>query len=89
MDAEPEDYVMCVQLFGGTHSPSTCNYVFRRTAADNKDQFGEDIANFHVDDMFKGVPRSRKPSIFITTVKVCVVLEDSTLPSLCVIRERF
>ena len=59
LDEEPEDYVMCVHLFGGTHSPSTCNYALRRTATDNENQFGAEAAttlsrNFYVDDMLKG-----------------------------------
>lgn len=61
LDAEPEDYVMCVHLFGGTHSPSTCNHAFRITAIDNEIQFGKEAAsapvkNFYVDDLFKGGP---------------------------------
>ena len=59
LDAEPEDYRMCVHLFGGTHSPSVCNYALRRTAIDNESKFGQEAAstlfrNFYVDDMLKG-----------------------------------
>ena len=74
LDTEPEDYVMCVHLFGGTHSPSTCNYALRRTAIDNESQFGEEAActlvqNFYVDDLFKGGPDVKKTVTVYRSIK--------------------
>ena len=53
MTQEPKTYRMCVHLFGGTWSPSCCNFAMRRTADDN--QCSDDAArvvhrNFYVDD---------------------------------------
>ena len=61
LSAELQEYQMCVHLFGGTHSPSTCNYALRKTAKDNMEEFGEEAAstlikNFYVDDMLKSAP---------------------------------
>ena len=61
LSAELQEYQMCVHLFGGTHSPSTCNYALRKTAKDNTEEFGEEAAstlinNFYVDDMLKSAP---------------------------------
>ena len=33
---EPQDFVMCAHVFGGTSSASRSNYALRRTAVDNK-----------------------------------------------------
>ena len=60
LDAKPDDYVMCVHLFGGTHSERTCNYALRRTTTtDHENQYGAEAAttlsrNFYVDVMLKG-----------------------------------
>ena len=34
---EPQDFMMCARVFGGTSLVSHSNYVLRRTAIDNKD----------------------------------------------------
>lgn len=52
---EPVEFRMTVHLFGGTWSPSCCNFALRRTAEDNKDQFKPDVTqrvyrDFYVDD---------------------------------------
>jgi len=52
------EYQMKVHLFGAVSSPSCSNFALRRTADDNKDQFGDDICNilrhnFYVDDKLK------------------------------------
>ena len=49
---------MKVHIFGGGSSPSCCNYTLRRTASDNEERYGKDVAdtlrrNFYVDDMLK------------------------------------
>ena len=51
---------MCVHVFGGTSSPSYCNYALKCTSIENKIEFGEEAAkiskrNFYVDDMLKSV----------------------------------
>ena len=77
LDAEPEDYVMCVHLFGGTHSPSTCNYALRKTAIDNESKFGKEAAstlfrNFYFDDMLKGGSTVKKSvSVYHNTKVMC------------------
>ena len=76
LDAEPEDYVMCVHLFGGTHSPSTCNYALRKTAIDNESKFGKEastlIRNFYFDDMLKGGSTVKKSvSVYHNTKGMC------------------
>ena len=77
LDAEPEDYVMCVHLFGGTHSPSTCNYALRKTAIDNESKFGKEAAstlirNFYFDDMLKGGSTVKKSvSVYHNTKGMC------------------
>ena len=54
--AEPEDYLMCVHMFGGTHSPSTCNYALRKIAINHESHYEWKAAptlfrNFYVDDI--------------------------------------
>lgn len=56
--AEPEEYRMCVHLFGAVSSPSCSNYALRRTAEDNALQYSPDVlrtvkTNFYVDDCLK------------------------------------
>ena len=56
-----EEYEMCVHTFGGTSSPSCCNYSLRKTASNNREHFGDDayftlLKNFYVDDMLKAYP---------------------------------
>ncbi|KAL0149102.1 hypothetical protein M9458_055534 [Cirrhinus mrigala] len=55
---EPEEYRMCVHLFGAVSSPSCSNYALRRTAEDNALQYSPDVlstvkTNFYVDDCLK------------------------------------
>ena len=55
IDDEPQDFMMCAHVFGGTSSASCSNYVLKRTAIDNKEVYGTDTAttllrNFYVDD---------------------------------------
>ena len=57
---EPQDFMMCAHVFGGTSSASCSNYALRRTAVDNKEVYGTDAAttllrNFYVDDLLKSM----------------------------------
>ena len=57
---EPEDYEMCVHLFGAVSSPSVAGYALRKTAVDNIDVYGPEAANailrnFYVDDLLKSM----------------------------------
>ena len=53
------DHEMCTHLFGAVSSPSSSNYAFKRTAADNSTSFvvdaSETVINFYVDDLLKSV----------------------------------
>ena len=51
---------MNVHVFGGTSSPSCCNYALKKTALDNESSYHPDVAltlkrNFYVDDLLKSV----------------------------------
>lgn len=55
---EPEEYRMCLHLFGAVSSPICSNYALRRTAEDNVLEYSPDILstvknNFYVDDCLK------------------------------------
>jgi hypothetical protein len=55
---EPNEYRMTVHLFGATSSPGCANYGLKAIAENNKQEFGEDVANFvkrdfYVDDGLK------------------------------------
>ena len=59
-DCEPSGHNMCVHIFGGTCSPSCCNFALKQTSTDNIEEFGSATAqtlqrNFYIDDMLKGV----------------------------------
>ena len=54
------DFEMNVHVFGGTLSPSCCNYALKKTALDNESSYHPDVAltlkrNFYVDDLLKSV----------------------------------
>ena len=58
LDCEPSDHQMCVRVFGGTSSPSCCNFALKQTSTDNVEEFGSATAqtlqrNFYIDDMLK------------------------------------
>ena len=60
-EVEPEEYEMCVHLFGALSSPSCANFALRQTARDNEESLGSQCAdvlrrNFYVDDMLKSYP---------------------------------
>ena len=52
------EYEMCVHIFGGTSSPSCCNFALRKAATDGERELGTEasqtlIRNFYVDDLLK------------------------------------
>ena len=54
------DFEMDIHVFGGTSSPSCCNYALKKTALDNKSNYHPDVVltlkrNFYVDDLLKSV----------------------------------
>ena len=54
---EPEEYQMCVHLFGATSSPSCANFALRQTVVDELCQGSPEantiLHNFYVDDLLK------------------------------------
>ena len=57
---QPVEYRMVVHLFGSTSSPSCASFCLRKTALDNKGDFGHQVIdtvlkNFYVDDCLKTV----------------------------------
>ena len=67
---EPSVYQMKVHLFGATSSPGCANLALRQTAEDNKDELGEEAAefirrNFYVDDGLKSVESTEKATAII------------------------
>ena len=62
---EPVDHEMCVNVFGGTSSPSCSNYALKITAVDGETKFGKESAvalqnSFYVDDLLKSVDNEDK-----------------------------
>ena len=60
LSLDAEEYQMTVHLFGAKSSPSVCNYALQKTARDNYDQIGPNVAktilqDFYVDDCLKSV----------------------------------
>ena len=58
IEKEPEEYCMTVHLFGAGSSPACANYALKRTADDNEEEYGLNVANtlrrnFYVDDVLK------------------------------------
>ena len=71
-DVEPQEYEMCVHLFGALSSPSCANFALRQAARDNEDSLGLECAdvlrrNLYVDDMLKSYPdeKSAKENILL------------------------
>ena len=42
LEKEPEEYQMCVHLFGGVSSPSCASFALQKAAEDNKSNFSEE-----------------------------------------------
>lgn len=60
VNSVPEEFQMCVHLFGGVSSPSCASFGLQRTAEDNQEQFDREAVetvrrNFYVDDCLKSV----------------------------------
>ena len=58
VESQPQEFVMCANVFGGTSSGSCSNYALHGTAVDNEAEFGKAVAstlhnNFYVDDLLK------------------------------------
>jgi len=73
-DADPEDYQMCVHLFGGVSSPSCSNFALKMTAADNERKFGTEAdhtlrKNFYVDDRLASSRTRQSARELISSVK--------------------
>ena len=54
------DFEMGVHVFGGTSSPSCCNYAFKKTALDNAEKYQKEVTdtlrrNSYADDLLKSV----------------------------------
>ena len=67
----------CVHVFGGTSSPSCCNYALKRMAYDNRSRYQTDVMdtlnrNFYVDDLLK---KWREPQRNFSVGDV-VILQD-------------
>ena len=61
MNEPPSDHKMTVHLFGKTDSLCIAAWALQRTAADNENEFGKEIArvvykNFYVDDCLFSIP---------------------------------
>ena len=65
-------------MFVGASLPSCCNFVLRRTAKDNEQQFGQEVTqilerSFYVEDLLKrasikkAVKKIKQPQEFCTT----------------------
>ena len=55
LDKDPEVYRMTVHLFGGTWSPSCCNFALNRTAEDNRVNFDTEAVSTVLKDFYVGV----------------------------------
>ena len=77
LDAELEEYEMCVHLFGAASSSGCANYALKKTADDAEPRFGADVAktvrrDFYVDDWLKSVTNAEAAKALIKDVKdVC------------------
>ena len=59
IEKEPQDFVMCAHVFGGTSSASCSNYALHRTAVESQSIYGRAAEalhhNFYVDDLLKSM----------------------------------
>ena len=76
-EEKAEEYCMTVHLFGAVSSPACANYALQRTADDNEDNYGTEVANtlrrnFYVDDVLKSASTEDKAIDLAKDVKaVC------------------
>ena len=64
INSEIADHEMCVHLFGAVSSPSSSNYILKKTAFGNSSSFRVNASetvmkNFYVDDLLKSVRSAR------------------------------
>jgi len=77
MQKEPQEFMMCAHVFGGTSSASCSNYALRRTAVDNQAKYGEKIStvlenHFYVDDMLMSTGDLKTAKELIKgTIEIC------------------
>jgi hypothetical protein len=43
---EPQEFRMCVHLFGATSSPGCANFGLKQIATDGEQEYSADVANF-------------------------------------------
>ena len=65
---------MTAHVFGGSSSPSCSNFALRKTAQDNEELYGKNVAtilerNFYVDDMLKSFSTAEEAITVIQQVK--------------------
>ena len=73
IEEEPSDFAMCAHVFGGVLSAICSNYTLKRTATDNTDQYGQEVAevarsNFYVDDLLKSVDDPKTAMVLVKNV---------------------
>ena len=61
LEKAPEEFKMCVHIFGAKSSPCCANKALRMTAQDNEGSYDQDVVqtvqrNFYVDDVLKSAP---------------------------------
>ena len=77
LEQKAEEYCMTVHLFGAVSSPACANYALQRTADDNEDNYGTEVAitlrrNFYVDEVLKSASTEDKAIDLVKDVKaVC------------------
>ena len=77
LEADLEDYQMCVHIFGAKSSTSCCIYALRRTAVDNKDKYSDEVCetilnNFYVDDLLKSYMNNEEAiSQILEIIELC------------------
>ena len=94
LDCEPSEHQMCVQVFGGTSSPSCCNFALKQTSTDNVEEFGSAAAqtlqrNFYADGMLKSVENKEVVKSWSRMLLVCVRREDLNLQNSLETAEKF
>jgi len=77
LDKAPRTYRMTTHLFGGSWSPSACNYALRRIAMDQEMQFGPEVRdtilrNFYVDDCLKSVDTEEQAVTVLSKLREAV-----------------
>ena len=90
---EPQDFMMCAHVFGGTSSASWSNYTLRRTAIDNKEIYGTDAAttllrNFYVDYLLKSMRDVQPAKQLVQNVINVYNLVALISPNLCQIARK-